>query len=39
MKLRSRVTSYIGIDVAGLNVMMSILGNWPGPLKKDLKNT
>ena len=33
------MTSYIGIDVAGLNVMMSILRNWPGPLKKDSKNT
>ena len=39
MKWRSRVTSYIGIDVAGLNVMMSIWGNLLGPLKKDLKNT
>ena len=39
MKWRSRVTSYIGIDVARPNAMMSILGNLPGPLKKDSKNT
>ena len=37
-KWESRVTSYIGIDVAGLNAMMSILGNLPGPLRRDLKN-
>ena len=37
MKYESRVTSYIGIDVAGLNAVMNILGNLSEPLKKDLK--
>ena len=35
---KNRAISYIGTDVAGLNAMMSILGNLPGPLKNDLKN-
>ena len=38
LKWRNRAISYIGTDVAGLNAMISILGNLPGPLKKDLKN-
>ena len=39
MKLRNKAISYIGINEAGLNVMMNTLGNQPEPLKKDTKNT
>ena len=38
-KLRNKATSYTGTNVAGLNAMMSTLGNQPEPLKKNIKNT
>ena len=37
-KSRSKAKLYIGINVAGLGVMMSTLGNLPEPLKKDTRN-
>ena len=37
--LQNRGASYTGTNVAGLNVMVSILGSQPEPLRKDTKNT
>ena len=36
---KTRVTSYTGINMAGLNVMMSTLGSQPEPLKKGTEST